>query len=330
MARKKSKRNAIQKAERTLLFTVPPAASAEGNGSLFYVDTARELSKVNRKLISQGKCFGIESVEFYFTGQTGAASILVQAATASDNWVVNNAHVKGEALWHQMNELVLEDNPSIKGKWADYKVRLDAGQTIARTLSCQDGAGVEYLAGEWDYSLYVMPQHDVDPVTGLPIPAVEVSPVLIGPDTTAFRSLVNAYALSRATVQPQDPNVPGALASSFFNLLTDSGSQEPELATVIVADNDEPPYDQDVYPGMDNGVGFVNAEHPIDQGVAVATIGAPIGRIGSFVAPCGLIRFKVTAFDVNGAALSSNVEMQMKISVMAGKYKGIAAIDMGQ
>jgi hypothetical protein len=330
MARKKSKRNAITKAERTLLFTVPPAAAAEGNGSLFYVDTARELSKVNRKLISQAKCFGIESVEFYFTGQTGAASILVQAQTASDNWVVNNAHTKGEALWHQMNELVLEDNPSIRGRWQDYKVRLDSGQTLARTLACTDGAGDVYLDGEWTYSVYVMPQHDVDPATGQPLVATEYTATLIGEDTSTKRSLTNAYALSRATVQPIDPSVPAGLSSSFFNLLTDSGSQEPELADRIEDDNDQPPYDQDTYPGMDNGVGFVNAAHPIDQGVAVATIGAPVGRIGSFVAPCGLIRFKVTAFDVNGSPLSSNVEMQMKITVMSGKYKGIAAIPMGQ
>ena len=330
MARKKSKRNAIQKAERTLLFTVPSASAAEGDGSLFYVDVARELSKVNRKLISQAKCFGIESVEFYFTGSSAAASILVQAQTASDNWVVNNAHTKGHALWTQMNNLVLQDNPSIRPKWQDYKVRLDSGQIIARTLECVDGAGDAYLAGEWDYSTYVMPQHDVDPVTGLPLAAPEFTVTLIGEDTSTKRSLVNAYALSRATVQPIDPSVPAGMSTSFFNLLTDSGSQEPELADVIEDNNDEPPYDQDTYPGMDNGVGFVNAAHPIDQGLAVATIGAPVGRIGSFVAPCGLIRFKVTSYDPTGAALPSNVEMQMKITMMAGKYKGIAAIPMGQ
>lgn len=312
------------------MFTVPEADKAEGDGSLFYVDAARELSKVNRKLISQGKCFGIESVEFYFTGQTGAASILVQAATASDNWVTNNAYVKGEALWHQMNDLVLEDNPSIAGKWADYKVQLDNNQLVTNTLECQDGAGVKYLAGEWTTSVYVMPQHEVDPATGQPLAAEEFTAVLIGSDTSTKRSLTNAYALSRATVQPTDPSVPAGMSESFFNLLTDSGSQEPELADRIEAENDTPPYDQDTYPGMNNGVGFVNAEHPIDQGVAVATIGAPVGRIGSFVAPCGLIRFKVTAFGVDGSPLLKNVEMQMKITMMAGKYKGIAAIPMGQ
>ena len=125
MARKKRTRK-LTKAERTLLFTVPSAEAAEGTGSLFYVDTARELSKVNRKLISQSKCFGIESIQFYFTGGA-ASSILVQAATASDNWVVNNAHTKGRALWNEMNSLVLLDNPSIRPKWQDFKVLLDVG-----------------------------------------------------------------------------------------------------------------------------------------------------------------------------------------------------------
>ena len=58
-----------------------------------------------------------------------------------------------------------------------------------------------------------------------------------------------AYADSRAAVNPDQPNVPAGMATSFFNLLTDSGSQEPELATVIEQEGDNPPYDLLNYPG---------------------------------------------------------------------------------
>ena len=57
------------------------------------------------------------------------------------------------------------------------------------------------------------------------------------------------------------------MSTSFFNLLTDSGSQEPELADVIEDENDEPPYDQDEYPG-----GGVNAIVP--QPVHYAAVSA--------------------------------------------------------
>jgi hypothetical protein len=320
-----NKKRSITKAERSLVFNVPSEANSEGDGSLFYIDIARELSKANRKLFSQTRCYGIESVEFWFTGAPTATSILVQAATASDNWVVNNAHVKGHALWKQMNDLVLLDNPSIKPKWQDFKVRLDGGHTAARQLQCRDGADQYLLNGQWDYSTYVMPQHEVDPATGLPLPADEVTAVLIGGDTATKRSLVEAYALSRATVQPNDPSVPAGMSTSFFNLLTDSGSQEPELADVIEDENDQPPYDQAVYPGQ-----LTNANIPMDQGVAVATIGSPMGYMGAFTAPCGLIRFKCSAFDANGDAESNNAAMIMKVNLLIGKYKGIASVPMGQ
>ena len=144
---------------------------------------------------------------------------------------MQNAHTKGEALWHQMQALVLEDNPSIAGKWHDFKCQLDYQQVGARELSALDGSGTPYAPGEWDISTYVMPQHDVDPSTGQPLAAVEYTPLLIGIDTASKRSLVQAYEQSRATLNPDNPNVPAGMTTSFFNLLTDSGSQEPEPAT---------------------------------------------------------------------------------------------------
>jgi hypothetical protein len=103
-----------------------------------------------------------------------------------------------------------------------------------------------------------MPQHDVDPATGEPLPALSRTAVLIGDNSASYPasgsrvSLAQSYMESRATVQPVDPNVPAAMSTSFFNLLTDSGSQEPELADIIEDENDQPPYATDDYPGTTN------------------------------------------------------------------------------
>jgi hypothetical protein len=97
-----------------------------------------------------------------------------------------------------------------------------------------------------------MPQHEVEtagPDAGKPLPAEEKTAVLVGPNSGTKESLINAYQESRATVQSPMPNVPAGMSGSFFNLLTDSGSQEPELADVIEDENDLPPYDRDAYPG---------------------------------------------------------------------------------
>jgi hypothetical protein len=302
---------------------------------LYYIDTARQLSKVNRKLFRQSYCYGIESAEIYFANQVGAAqSVLVEMQVAPDNWVVNNAHVKGEALFHEMQRLVLDDNPSVKGKWADYKVFLDSGHRSAffggGELEVVDGDNVVFLNGEWSHSRYVLPQHDVDPVTGLPLPADETQAHLLGPDVGipgALQSvgLVKAYQDSRARVFDNSPNTPAAFATSFFTALTDSGSQEPELAGVIQAENEDPPYDVDAYPGSAANNGGV----PSSVAITTANVNAPVGYMGSFIAPCGLIRLKVTGFDVNGAPTTAPA-MTLKLNLMAGDYKGIAAIPMGQ
>ena len=295
-----------------------------------YVDTARELSKVNRRLYSQSRMYGYQGLTFIWRTNANAPAVIeCSVRTSGNTWIVQNAHTKGEALWHQMQDLVLEDNPSIKGKWHDYKIRLNDQQVAAREMTAHDGQGAAYLAGEWNLATYVMPQHEVDVsgATGTPKPAVELTATLIGDDQTTTRSLVKAYELSRSTVQADMPNVPAGMGGSFFNLLTDSGSQEPELADVIEAENDNPPYALDNYPGAD-----LNASEPVTVGYAAISASEVDGRIGGFVAPCGLLEIEIVGYNGAGVALTpaEMPEIDILLHVAPGAYKGVAAIPMGQ
>lgn len=201
--RRKSRRSTIQPAILDLMFNTKPGEEPDENNShRHYIDTARELSKVNRRLYSQSRMFAYQGLSFIWRqdAATPMASLELSVRTAGNTWVVQNAHTKGEALWHQMQDLVLDDNPSIKGKWHDFKIRLCDQQVTRRELLAVDGQGVEYAAGEWNLSTYVMPQHEVDPATGEPLAADEFTAVLIGGETSSTRSLVKAYQESRATV----------------------------------------------------------------------------------------------------------------------------------
>ena len=313
------------------------ADTATAGDSRSYVDTMKELSKVNRRLYEQGRMVAYQGLTYIWRdaadydaapGDTRSLqTIEVTVRTAGNTWVVHNAYVKGRALWYEMQELVLDDNPSIKGKWHDFKLQLWEGQSAARSLSVKDGGGTDVIGGEWNLATYVMPQHDVDPATGEPEPAVEYTPMLIGEDTTTKRSLVKAYQQSRATVQPIDPNVPASMSTSFFNLLTDSGSQEPELADVIEDENDEPPYDTDEYVG-----GAINAATPMPVQYGAISSSEVDGRIGPFVAPCGLVEIDIKGYDQTGA-LWPTAQMpvvDLLLHVAPGMYKGVAAIPMGQ
>ena len=323
----------MQPAITDLFYTIPAGTNPDGSpgrtDARSYVDTARSLSRVNRRLYSQSRLFGYQGLTFIWrqNAAKSIASIELSVRTAGNTWVVQNAHTKGHALWNQMQDLVLDDNPSIKGKWHDYKVRLSAQQIAARQLDVKDSAGNDYSAGEWAISKYVMPQHEVDPATGLPLAADEKTACLIGTSTTTIESLVNAYQESRATVQAIDPNVPAGMSTSFFNLLTDSGSQEPELADVIEDENDQPPYATDDYPG-----GAVNAGVPATVGYAAISASEVDGRIGGFVAPCGLLEIAVKGYNENGAEVlvADMPAIDILLHVAPGSYKGVAAIPMGQ
>jgi len=334
MAKRRSKRRvrSMQPAQLDLAFTIP-AGGGTGVDSRSYVDTARELSKVNRRGYSQARMYAYQGLTFVWRSvpvvapAVPIATLELSVRTAGNTWIVQNSHVKGEALWHQMQDLVLDDNPSIAGKWHDFKVRLSTQQLAARQLNVKDGAGVDYKIGEWVISKYVMPQHEVSLLDGKPIAAEEFTACLIGPDSASIRSLTEAYEQSRATVQSPMPNVPAGMSTSFFNLLTDSGSQEPELSLVIEGENDEPPYDLDEYPG-----GATNANVPCTVGYAAISAAEVDGRIGGFIAPCGLLEIEIKGFGADGTPIPT-AEMpaiDILLHCAPGMYKGTASVPMGQ
>lgn len=324
MAKRKGMK--IQPAVTDLYFTADVATQGDSRS---YIDTAKELSKTNRRLYSQTRMYAFQGLSFIWRQEPGSAVAVIECTvrTAPNSWMVHNAWTKGHALWNEMQDLVLKDNPSIKGKWHDFKVFLDKSQTTARTLNVKDGNGTDVLPGEWLQSTFVMPQHEVDPVTGLPLAADEFTASLIGEDATSRKSLLKAYQESRATVQPLDPNVPAGMSTSFFNLLTDSGSQEPELADVIEDENDAPPYATDDYPGGD-----VNATVPTIVRYGAVSSAEVDGSLGGFVAPCGLLQVELKGYDANGdaIALADMPAIDILLHVLPGNYKGVAAIPMGQ
>ena len=330
--RRKSRSKKIQPAQLDLYFEADTATAGDSRS---YIDTAKELSKVNRRMYEQGRMYAYQGLTFIWKqNASGLDAIEVSVRTAGNTWVVHNAFIKGRALWDQMQDLVLDDNPSIRGKWHDYKIRLSSQMVTARILAAKDGAGNDYDVGGWDLSTYVMPQHEVNLASGLPLPAEEKTAALIGADTTSIRSLVKAYEESRSTVQSPMPNVPVGMSDSFFNLLTDSGSQEPELADVIEDENDTPPYDLDEYPGSDT-----NAPVPVTVGYGAISPQEVDGRIGGFIAPCGLIEIEIRGYsnslitveNPNGEVPTSDMPtIGLLLHVAPGMYKGTASVPMGQ
>ncbi len=318
---KRSKRRSgkMEPAITSLIYEMPVGTSR-------YIDIAADLSRLNRKLYRQGYQYVVAGITV--TDDVGVTSALdVQIRTAGNTWITQNSWSKGCALWHEMQQEVLADNPSVKGKWHDYKVYLTENQSTGssgNTISALDGASGAWPAGaEWNISTYVLPQHDVD-AAGSVLPAEEWVACLVGPDDVANKrfSLVKAYEESRATVQDVAPNVPAALPNSFYLKLMDDGSQDPELAEVIRDENEKPPYPNGPgeYPGGD-AFTFAGALTTVARGVKNDF--TPTMTLPGFTAECGLLYVSATR-----SAGAENCRLQ--IHLVPGNYRGVMALPMGQ
>ncbi len=317
MARRKNK-SSIEPAVLQMKYVMPVNEAAD---TIRFIDIFSDLSLANRKLMRQGYQLGVGSITV--NDDSGLTrSVDMSFKTAGNNWITQNAFVKGHALWVEMNKEVLEDNPSIRGTWQDYKIRLVESHIDGNTLRIRDGSGNAWPVGaEWRMSTYVVPQHDVD-AAGVVLPAEEYTACLVGPsdEPNNIISLVQAYENSRATVQDTSPNVPAALPNSFYLRLTDDGSQDPELAIIIADDNEKPPYPNT--PGAYPGGEIFATGSLFTQQRGIMNDFQPTLHLGGFVAPCGLVQI------VAQSALAGNVEII--VDLLVGPYKGVMAVPMGQ
>ncbi len=313
----------MQPAVTSLNYLLPTSDT----GTSRYIDIAADLSRLNRKLFRQGYQYAIAGITI--TDAVDVASALeVTVNTAGNTWVTQNAWTKGYSLWNQMNKEVISDNPSVQGKWADFKIYLHENQSFSTTLRALDGSMSAWPTGdEWAISTFVVPQHDVD-AAGVVLPAEEWIAALVGPDDVPNKrfSLVKAYEESRATVQDIAPNVPVALPDSFYLKLTDDGSQDPELAAVIIDANDQPPYPMQPgeYPGS-SGFTLTAASPTTRVARGVKNDFTPTLTLPGFTAECGLMLITGTR-----AAGAPAPDARIQVHLVPGNYRGVMAVPMGQ
>ncbi len=300
--------------------------TAQENEGTAYIDLAQICSAVNRRLYEQGKCYYVSRVSL-IAPQGAYCSLL----TLPDTWVTSNAWVKAKALWNQMNKKVLDDNPSTQGKWADFKVFFDAAHRNGGTVASGPNLNLwplslvtESLKGEWVMSEYVQPQHNVNTGTGEPLAADEYTAHMLGdniagsgsPDLIKSVGIIQGYQDTRARVQAE-PAVPGDMSTSWMTLLTDDGSQEPELAQLIEDQNDLPPYDETEYPG-----GGGNFNEGVTQSYLATTTTLAVDKDIGFKVPLGLIKVVW--------ANSSDIGVALQIHLTPGYYKGLMATEVKQ
>ena len=303
----------IQPAQRTLRFVLPYGIS--------YVDLAQALSQVNRRFYRQGMQYAVSGYEFEFgsVDTSAVTSVTVAVSTAGSTWVVHNAWKKAQAHWLQQQRRARKlIGQSAKPAYEDFKVYLDDAHRAGTSNPVLAGDNAAVGSGEWEYSRFVFEADDNS--------IQEWDLHIIGGDVSSSdKGLILGYQQSRATVQATDPELPAEYSANMYSYMAgDLDLVADEVAANMEDENDQPPYDQDDYPGNDT-----NSDSAWIQQIATASAGAPHGQGEGFVAQCGLIKFQLAAAAPNGSDVGSGA-VGLLVHLAPGPYKGVLAEPMGQ
>lgn len=311
MARRKRRSKKIEPAVKTLTYVL-------GDGGTCYIDLSLSASIMNRRFYRQGLNWAVAGISLW----SGGATQTVTVAKLPDTWVAYNAWVKSFKLWQEMNDQVLDVEPQIQGRYADFKIYMDhdhrnniaensfqtysapaesAGKTLIPVVR-NSGSGLFVNANltnlSWDHSEFVFP----DPVDGT---ADSYHAHMVGPDSatdvgtvTGSKGMIIGYAYSRARPNVIDPNVPENSTRAWMNDLFDYGDQNPDIRSDLIEENDSPPYaiagdesTDEYYPGGYNNLDGLEVVVP-ELTVTGTTDYSGRIQIAGFNVPCGLLCVK--------------------------------------
>ena len=295
-------------------------SSTAGNETSHYIDLARDLSRVNRRLYRQGRDYHVKKITVVSTNTIGVGSAdpaqrvnagFLSASVVHPNWVSQKAWQRGFKTWQLMNkEASHAVGNDVAGTWTDFKVFMtpehENGGTV---LNPVDNGGTAFVAGEWTYSNLITP----DGTTG----ADEFLLTMLGNHVGSAGarrtvSLCRSYGESRATVNPDDPNTPGTIADDPLNNVFDYGTAVDEVLQNLMEDSDNPPYALTQYLG-----GASNGAKP--SVAQMSTLGSD-GKctLAGFNAMCGLIELE------SKSPIADDV-YNVLVELAPGSYRGIKA-----
>lgn len=316
----------IQPAPKKLYFQMPAGKSVA------YIDTSFAQCVTNRRFYRQGLNMAVGNMKL-MTLDTSAQQIGVQ--TIQDSWMSANAWVKCFKAWQKMQyEFGLDEQPSIKPKYNDFKIFMDSGMydDYAAAIAADPASGgfqtsivdplgilmpanffnptdatAIYKPGEWVYSKLVAP------ATG-GATVVDYHLTMHGPDVPATSvGMLYNYQISRAV--PFSPDPQENIGVSIFASVFDEGTvQTDNVLADLDADNDEVPYELLDYPGA-----ATNAEAPAliaYDGFSSTNNSGVLQSMntGPFNAQCGLIKIQ------RGG--STEYPLVIELTLVPGNHRG--------
>ncbi len=302
-----AKKKSMTPAVRYLRYELTNSAEA-GTETSHFIDLAKDLSAVNRRLYRQGRKYHVKRITIV-SSNTPNADNRVSFSVAGDAWVTNRAWRRGFDVWNKMNKRAMENAGSdFKPTWHDYKVYLSNDMRTGTILGPLDNGGNASSGGEWTYSEYISPDGTTSADT--------FTAGLLGPQngvagSVVYLGLVESYSHSRASVFGSSPSVDGSTSDDPLMNLFDDGTVHDEILNNLESDNDAPPYPVTDYPGG-------GTELPKPQVVQDTTIMDGKATVGGFTAMCGLI-------EIEAKSPIANDVYSILVELAPGSYRGIGA-----
>jgi len=326
MARRRSRRpRKIEPAVTKMFFSVPLSTTS-------FIDLSQCASIVNRRFYRQGLNWAVAGFRIHSASTTTGT---VTFFKVQNTWMASNAWHKGFALWNQMNEQVLDDQPSIKPRFHDFKIALDTDHIAAGSPTftnnlipyVEDKAGVQtsFTQGEWTRSLIEIPNVVTTPgVPPIPdtIETVGYAVKMHGDDTSSSKALIQGYADSRSVPTEPDPVTQAGADTGWMNAVMDVGDSHEEIAYNLQTIGEDLPYDQMEYPG-----GGANGAQPEVHAISYLTQTTVGGMTqvegGNF--QCGLVKIVPALSDVASPALTA---VDLEVILVPGSHRGYLAQKM--
>jgi len=360
MARRKSKRmKKLEPAVETLTFDLGNTGVAtQDPGALpghstYFVDISQSASLYNRKFFRQGLLWAVGGMrvnsQVVAPGttqpQAGNPSGGVIISKLPQNWIMSNAWEKGMRTWLRMNREALEETPSVRPRFQDFKIYFDADHhnlgfganklPVVADYATFVGGLTQATPGEWVSSKMVIPFGPASPGNTAEFEIKAVGENYNGAGAPVV-SLIEGYAASRGLPLTVDPNTPadaddtdGSTPENWMSATFNQGTEQTsEVIQDNLFDNNQVPYPFEgdginidtMYPG---GQGQLSGPqlHAIEP-ITGSTVGG-VTYIKGGAYPCGLVRIDIYN---NDQVLELNTQLQ--IDLVPGHHRGYLAESM--